>query len=159
MEHHVRRGLAGRGRTFAEGRHAGEEFLRQLTGRAVGLVGHDGHPAALPRQPLQQLRHAGIGPGQHAGVGLIPRLIVPHDGVEIRRILPLRQQGGDQLHRAVAKTLPHLLAGAPGIAVLCHRVVDGGGQIVQRIQQRAVHVKQISLICHRSIPPVSAFAR
>ena len=148
MEHHVGRGLAGCFRSLSKGGHAGEEPLCQLTGGAMRLVGHNGHLAAPLPQPLQHFRHAGIRTGLHAGVGLIPRPVIPHDIRKTGGFLSLRQHGGHQLHRAVAQSFAHLLYGPPGIAVLLQCVVDGGGQIRQRIQQRPVHIKEIGRISH-----------
>ena len=159
MEHHVGRGLAGCFRTFSKGGHTGKEPFRQLTGGAVGLVGYNGHLAAPLPQRFQQLRYAGIRAGLHAGVGLIPRPVIPHDIRKAGGFLSLRQHGGHQLHRAVAQSFAHLLYGPPGIAVLLQCVVDGGGQIRQRIQQRSVHIEQIGIVYHRPSPPVFSFAR
>ena len=63
-------------------------------------------------------------------------------------VRPLRHGAADLLFRPVADKAPHLLKAPLGIAHLPQYMVRAVAQVLQRIEQRPVHIKKNRFIAH-----------
>ena len=107
-------------------------------------------------QHAQQRGDAGVGGGLNAAVGGIVGVVFRQQRLE-QRAARARRDG--QLHqppRPVAERGAHLLPRALRQTVAGERAVHGGGQVAERVEQRAVEVKKYRCVVHRRISFVLA---
>ena len=84
-------------------------------------------------------------------MGLVPLAVLLQQRLE-RIAGDIRRQGAlHQLPCAIAHEGAHLLHRAEGIAVDGQDVVHRGGHVGQRVQQRAVHIKEDCFVLHHGI--------
>ena len=149
-QQHVRRRLAPDGRRLTDGDRHGvrKKFCPQCAHGLVRLVGHDGKLAPLRVQLPQQRVNAEVGGGLDAAVGGIVGVILCQQRL---KECAVRSGGYGQLHqppRSVAERGAHLLPRTFRQAVAGERAVHGGGQVGERVEQRAVEVEKYGCIAH-----------
>ena len=161
MQHRVRLRLAADALPLAHGqRNAGEIILAQGFDVGVVLVGDYRQLEALFLQRVDQLGNARIGRG---GIVIVEK-VVPLEGLQRHfvglrvRVAFRRQRPADQHPDAIAHEALHVLHGMLRVSALPQRLIGGVGQILQRIQQCSVQIKDHSGIAlHQNIPFCPAF--
>jgi len=140
------RGFAAGERVAADdARHAVRkpQFAQQLARRTFGLVGDDGGADPQRVEPVEHVRHA----GKDAAVYGDMRFIIGHQLAEERLRASIRDAARrgktlfQHVQRALSDHRPHLCFRQRRAADQRQRVIDGGGEVAERIDQGAVEVE------------------
>ncbi|MPM21230.1 hypothetical protein SDC9_67674 [bioreactor metagenome] len=132
-------------------KHVPEVMPHQRRAEIVRLVGENGQLHSRLPQSRQRLQQTGVGRGlvHFMGVVIVHK---PADGLRhsLRRALSLRSKALRQLGDSVAHHMADFAARKGRPTVFPADVVGRVGQIVQRVQQRAVQIKNCRLKHHTS---------
>ena len=122
-----------------------ENLRAELLHKNIRLVGQHRQPGALPPQMIQKLQNAGVGAGL---VQVMPVVPLVKAGLIVRYNAAFPHVFGKHALRQLVGPVAHKIAvgvrGVGGKTALPEHPVGGVRQVLQRVDQRAVQVKNIT---------------
>ena len=126
------------------------DLRKEMTDKVLGgchhLIAHHSESTAALLQLVQHLSDAGIGTG---GVERVLHIMLAEGGKGGLELWVLSTIGHSALHQqadAIAHKATYGINAMGGHIVSLQGIVDGGGQVMERIKQRAVEVENVNVI-------------
>ena len=99
-------------------------------------------------QRVEHFEHPIVYLGLHLAVRLIIRAEHPQRGPDLLLRSVLGHRAADELLCSISHKSPRLLKASLRVPQLAQHIVRAVAQILERVEQRAVHIKKNCLICH-----------